>query len=44
MHVVRERVGLAITRVAEKRRRVIVNCLVSKFDDYRPWNKGYIIK
>jgi hypothetical protein len=38
MHVVREPVGLAITRVTEKRRRVIVNRLVSKLDDHRPWN------
>jgi hypothetical protein len=25
--------------VTEKRRRVIENCLVSKLDDHRPWNK-----
>jgi hypothetical protein len=38
MHVVREPVGLANTRVTEKTRRVILYRLVSKLDDHGPWN------
>jgi hypothetical protein len=38
MHVIRKPVGLATTQMTGKRRRVIVNCSVSKLDDYMPWN------
>jgi hypothetical protein len=43
MYVFSGPMGLATTRVIEKRRRVIVDCLVSKLDDHRPWDKETLL-
>jgi hypothetical protein len=43
MQVVREPVAFTITRITGKRRRVVVNRLISKVDDHRPCNNKTIL-